>query len=79
MGEFEAIFCYASLLTDVCQNEEKLNGIHGPVMKKSLYDNLSRTIMRAINTIQWNSNKYVTCPTRSKVNVISFAEEWKHA
>ena len=35
--------------------------------------------MQLINAEQWSSDKEMTCPTRSEVNVDSFAEAGKHA
>ena len=64
----------ASRLTDACQNEEKLNGAYGPVMRKSLHDRLSRGTMYTINTYLWSSNEDVIHSTRSKVSVSSFTE-----
>ena len=48
MGEFEAILRDTSYLTTVCQNEDKLNGAHGPAMRKIPHDILSSTIMKVI-------------------------------
>ena len=45
-----------------------------PVMRKSLYDSLSRDTMLLINTEQWSSDKDVTHPIRSEENVDSFTE-----
>ena len=77
VSEFEAILRYTSQLILVCQNEEKLNVSHGPVMQKSLHDSLLKETMELISTEQRSSDKHMTCPTRSEVNVNSFAEAGK--
>ena len=52
VGGFEVILRDVSRLTTAFQNEEKLNGAHGPVMCKSLHDSLSRGTMCLINADQ---------------------------
>ena len=49
VAELEEILRDKSLVTTVCQNEEKLNGAYGTVMRKSLHDSLSRGTMHVIN------------------------------
>ena len=49
VSEVEAILRDTSLLTLVCQNEEKLNGACRPVMQNYLHDSLSREAIRLIN------------------------------
>ena len=77
VGEFEAIIRDTSRLTSVFQNEEKLNGARGPVMRKSLHDSLSRGTMRVFNADHWSSNKDMMHPTQSGVNIISFTKAGK--
>ena len=72
VGECEAILRDASQLTLVFPNEEKLNGVHGPVMRKFLHDRFSR--IRLINTEQWSSGNEITHPTRSEVNFNAFTK-----
>ena len=48
--EFEGNLHKKSRWTKVCQNEEKLNGVCGPVMRKYLCDILSRSTMLLMNT-----------------------------
>ena len=50
--EFEGTLRETSRLTKICQNEEKLNGSCGPVMRKSLHDSLSRATMLLTNAEQ---------------------------
>ena len=77
VGEFEAILRDTLRLNLVYQNEENLNGTHGPAMRKSLHDSLSRETMQLINAEQWNSDKEMTHPTRSEVNVNSVTKAGK--
>ena len=62
-GEFEAILRDESQLTSVCQKEEKSNGAHGPVVRKSLHDRLCMVTMSTINTDQYSSDKDTIHPT----------------
>ena len=77
--EFESILCETSRLTKISQNEEKVNGACGPVMRKSLHDSLSRATMLLINTEQQSSDKCMTHSTRSQENGDSFTETGKFA
>ena len=54
-GEFESIINDTSKLIRIYQNEEKLNGACGPVMRKVLYDGLSCGTIKVVNTEQWSS------------------------
>ena len=47
--EFEGMLRETSRLTEICQNENKLNGACGPVMRKSLHDRSHRDTMLLIN------------------------------
>ena len=78
VGEFEAILLDVSRLTSVCQNEEKLNGACGTVVRKSLHDSLWRATMRIINTDHLSSDKEIIHPTRSEINVNSFTKAGKN-
>ena len=71
--EFEGVLRESSRLTEICQNEEKLNSACGPVMRKALHDSSSRDAMSLIDVDDWSSNKEETHPTRSEVKVESFA------
>ena len=42
---FEVTLRETSRFTTICQNEDKLNGAHGPVMRKVMHDCLSRDTM----------------------------------
>ena len=77
MGEFEAILRYTSRLTNICRNEEKLNGVYGLVMRKSLHGSLSMGTTHVINADLYSSNKVMIRPTRLEVNTNSFAETRK--
>ena len=72
--EFEGFLRETSRLTKICQNEEKLNGACGPVMRKYLHDGLLRATMLLINNEQWGSDEDMIHPTRSEVNVNSFTK-----
>ena len=76
--EFKGILRETSRLTKKFQNEEKLNGAHVLVMRKSLHDSLSRVTMELINTEQWSIDKDMMHPTRLEVNIDSFNETKKN-
>ena len=79
VGGFEAILRDTQRLTLVFQNEEKLNGEHGPVAWNSLHDSLLRATMTFINNELWSSDKEMMHLTLSEVNVNSFSEAGKHS
>ena len=56
-GKFEAILNDTSKLTTICQNEEKLNGACGLVMRKVLHDGFSCRTMKVMSTNELSSNK----------------------
>ena len=78
VGEFEAILRDASRLTTFCQNEYKLNGACGPVMRNFLHDSLSSTTMKVINYDAWSSDKDQMYSTQREVHVDSCAKYIKH-
>ena len=55
--EFEGALRETSRLTTMCQNEDKLNSAHGPVMRKVLDDGLSCETMKVMITNDLISNK----------------------
>ena len=57
LGDFEEILNDISKLTKKYQNEEKLNCVHGPVMRKVLDDGLSCETMKVMITNDLISNK----------------------
>ena len=71
--DFKSVLRETSRLASICQNEEKLNSGHGPVMRKALHDILSRDTTSLIVIDDWNSNKERVHPNRSEVKVESFA------
>ena len=71
-GEFEAILNCTSKLTIIFQNEEKLNGEWGPVIRKLLHDGLSFETMKLENADDWSSKKLMLHPTRSEINASTF-------
>ena len=75
--EFEGTLRETSRLTAICQNEDKLNGACGLVMRKALHDILSRDTMALIYVEQWSDHKEMTHPTRSEVNAYSFVDTGK--
>ena len=71
---FEAILRDVPRLTTVFQEEERLNGAHGSVVRKFLHDSLSSRTMRMINSDLWSSQKAMIHPTRKVVNINSFTD-----
>ena len=59
-------------LTTVYLNEDKLNSVHGPTMRKNLHDSLSSDSIGLMHADQWSSNKMQTYPTRSDAKIESF-------
>ena len=50
-GEFEAIILSdTSKLTTIFQNEDKLNGAHGPILRKVLHDGFSCGTVKVVRT-----------------------------
>ena len=72
-GEFEDALNDTYKLTIFFQNKEKLNGEHGPLMRKLIYDGLSCGTMKVVNTDDWSSKKTMTHPTRSVNNTKIFS------
>ena len=64
-----------SRLTKILQNEDKLNGVHGPVIRKALHDSLSRDAMTLIAVEEWSAHKEMIHPTRSEVLVDLFVKK----
>ena len=75
--DFEVMLRETSRLTKICQNEDKLNGACGPVIRNLLHDILCRGTMLLIDAEQWTSHKEITHPTRSEANAYSFTDTGK--
>ena len=71
VGKFEAILRDTCRLTAICQNEERLNSVYGPIVRNYLYDSLSSRNMCIINTDLWVGNTAMIHPARSEDNVTS--------
>ena len=75
--DFEGALRETSRLTTICQNEDKLNGVRGPGMRKALHDIFSRVTVTLTDAEEWSAHKEIVHPTRSEPNVDSFAEKVK--
>ena len=75
--EFEGVLRETTPLTTVCQNEDKLNSVQGPTMRKNLHDSSSSDSIGLTSADQWSSNEAQTHPTSSNVKVESFASVGK--
>ena len=65
--EFEATLMENSHLTTIYQNEDNLNDVHGPVMRKELQDGLTRETMALTDVGDWSAHKIMTHSTRSEI------------
>ena len=53
-AEIKAVLYNTSRLTKNCRNEEKLNAVHRPVMRKTTLDALSSGSLEVIDVDTWS-------------------------